>query len=125
MKVIITPTIVAKEYHPDEPFDEVEINNKRLAIGSEVVITDEDYSTLFNSTFTPSHGLPCKYFDITVTCTKNEQQIKEEELANLLLGEVKLYTAIYATITKQDIINASHRGAATTAIYERLSNGKN
>lgn len=125
MKVIITPTLVAKEYHPDEPFDEIEVNNKRLAIGSEVVITDEDYSTLFNSTFTPSHGLPCKYFDITVTCTKNEQQIREEELAALLLDEVKLYTAIYATISKQNVIEHDHIGTAATAIYERLSNGKN
>ena len=124
MKAIISPTLVAKEYHPDEPFDSVEINGKIIPLGIETAITEADYASLFNSTFTPAHGIPCKYFDIVVTCAKNEQQIKEEELATSLLNEVKLYTAIYATITKQNIIEHDHVGTAATTIYERLSNGK-
>ena len=79
MKAIISPTLVSKEYHPDEPFDSVENNGKIIPLGIETAITEADYASLFNSVFTPAHGMPCKYFDIVVTCAKNEQQIKEEE----------------------------------------------
>ena len=121
MKVTITPTLVAAEYLPAEDLQHIDLDGHIIEFNKQVTISDEEYATIVNHTFTPEHGMPCRTFDVLVLCAKSDDELAQEELAKTLTNEVKLFTAAYALFQQQRIVSVSHLAQAATAVYTKMS----
>lgn len=120
MRVIITPTELARTTFPEEKFEVVEVAGATVKLSTIVDLTDAQHASLFAASFPhPENGLPCKYFSVQVVTTPDPVSVS---LASAVVDDVKLYAAVYANLlsTLGESIHPSDAVTAATAVYSRI-----
>lgn len=123
MKVVITPTATAKEHHPTEPFNEVEVLNQLVPIDVETEISNEQYAALVAFSYDhPDNGLKCKCFTIKVINLADNQEPDADTKA--VIDQTRLFAAVYLSLANghlKDVgLNQTLLTQASIAIYNNI-----
>ena len=118
MRVVINPTQIAFDAHPDESFDVVEVSGKQVKLQEETEIPTALYHTIQSLTFPhPQTGFKTRYFDIDVISTEDAP----DPLASAVVNETTLFQAVYVQLKKRlPELTPSDINNGTIAIYTQI-----